>query len=174
LKGRIVMMKERFVVMMFMVLFGAVTASAQLPGKVGKDPNPKPFSLAPDLTISEITWRRKPHTVQITVANIGQTKAAESEGGYVCQGLPPSEKGYSFGYGAGFNVPALMPNQKWKIVLDCGDVIIARARIDGGKKIVESNEKNNSVEFTGGQPEQGPLEKPGPVKKAGSMKKPGS
>lgn len=142
-------MKGRFVVMMLMLLCGAAAASAQLPGKVEKDTSPKPVSLAPDLTITGIAWRRKPHTVQITVANIGRTKAAESMGGYGCQ-TAPNEKGYSVGFGSMFGIPALEPNQKWKIVLDCKGNIMTGVGVDSNKKIVESNEKNNSVEFTGG------------------------
>ena len=154
------MMKGRFVAMMLMLLCGAVAASAQLPGKVEKDPNPKPVSLAPDLTITGITWRRKPHTVQITVANIGRTKAAESTGSYACKGALKGKE-YSIGYGAMFATPALEPNQTWKIVLDCGGDIMTGVSINSYKKIVESNEKNNHVSFADVQKKNGPIKKPG-------------
>jgi hypothetical protein len=139
-------MKGRFVAVMLMLLCGAVAASAQLPGKVEKDPSPKPVSLAPDLTITGITWRRKPHAAQITVANVGRTKAAESTGSYGCKGALKGKE-YSVGYGSMFGTPALEPNQTWKIVLDCGGDDLTGASVDATKKIVESNEKNNQMSF---------------------------
>jgi hypothetical protein len=118
------------------------------------------FGQSPDLTITEILWRKKPHTAQIVIANIGQTKAAQSIGSYACQSAP-NEKGISIGFGSLFSVPALVPNQKWKIVLDCKGNKITGAAVDAEKKIVESDESNNEMSFAEVQKKSGPIKKPG-------------
>ena len=125
------------------------------------------YGQKPDLTITEILWRKKPHTVQIVVANLGQAKAAESMGSYGCQGALKEQEGMSIGYGSMFGIPALLPNQKWKIVLNCKGDEITGAGVDVEKKIVESNENNNYMNLAGGQKKNGPIKKPDSIKKPG-------
>ena len=114
----------------------------------------------PDLTITAILWRDKPHTVQLTVANLGQAKAAESTGSYACQ-TAPNEKGISFSFGTLFSVPALAAKQKWKVVLDCKNNRITGAAVDAEKKVSEADENNNEMSFAEAQQKKGPLKKPG-------------
>ena len=118
------------------------------------------FAQSPDLTITEVLWRKKPHTVQIVVANVGKTKASTSTGSYACRSAP-NEKGISLSSGSQFGIPALVPNQKWKIVLDCKGDKITGVAIDVVKKIVESDENNNDVSFADVQIKTGPIKKPG-------------
>jgi hypothetical protein len=118
------------------------------------------FAQKPDLTISEIHWRVKPNTVQVVIANVGLSKAAVSTGSYACQ-TAPNEKGVSFAFGALFTVPELLPNQKWKIVLDCKPSKITGASVDTDKKINESDEANNVLSFAEAQQNKGTIKKPG-------------
>ena len=135
------------IALMICLMFTAVAAMAQ----------------EPDLTITETLWRRKPHVVQITVANVGQAQAAPSTGSYACQSAP-NEKGFSVSFGSLFSVPALAPGQKWKIVLDCQGNKITGAGVDSEKKVKESNEANNQLSFAEVQQQKNK----GPIKKTGS------
>jgi hypothetical protein len=118
------------------------------------------FAQKPDLTISAIQWRVKPHTVQLVIANVGLSKAAVSTGSYACKSAP-NEKGVSYSFGALFTVPELLPNQKWKIVLDCDENKITGAALDTEKKINESDESNNQFSFAEAQQNKGTIKKPG-------------
>jgi hypothetical protein len=146
---------------LFLVVLLALSGAAtRVQAQVSEDKRPKPVAYKPDLTITQITWRNKPRSALITVANVGAGAAGESFGGYGCQG-EPNEKGMSFGFGGQFVVPALAPGQKFKVLLDCGDKTrITGASVDSGKKIDESNESNNGMSFAEVQTKNGPVKKP--------------
>ena len=116
----------------------------------------------PDLTITQSTWRTKPSSVLIVVANVGTAKAVESIGGFGCQG-EPNEKGYSIGFGGQFVIKALLPNQTQKVFLNCGNKVkITGAAVDSGNKVEESNENNNVMSFAEAQQNKGTIQKPSP------------
>jgi hypothetical protein len=97
--------------------------------------------------MAESNWQTKPHAVLVTIANIGGATAGESVGSYACR-TEPSEKGSSFGFATEFHVPSLIPKQKFKILLDCGDKArITGAMVDSEKNLDESNENNNELLF---------------------------
>lgn len=122
----------------------AATASAQ--GRVVKDPNPKPVLVAPDLTISGISWRNKPSLAVIIVENIGKVKSGATNGGYTCKSGPTKE-GYFITTGAQFYIPELSPNQRKRFTLDCKSSVLLQAGLDGEKKVAEANENNNEFSF---------------------------
>ena len=139
-------MKKRYMLLTAVLILGPATASAQ----------PKP-----DLTVVESTWRIKPRSVLVTIANAGAATAGKSTGGYGCK-TAPNAKGISVGTAAQFFVPSLTPKQKFKIFLDCGNGWrITSVGLDAGNKVDESDENNNIIFLEDVQQKKGPAQKPG-------------
>jgi hypothetical protein len=134
----------------FLCCCAASAATLYAQGTVVKDPKPKPVLLKPDLTISEVVWRSKPHTAIIVVANIGTVKSVATTGGYSCK-TAPDKNGYAITAGTQFYLPGLLPNQRKRIILDCKGSKLLNASVDGGEKVDESNESNNEIDFAEAQ-----------------------
>jgi hypothetical protein len=136
---------------MFMLLCGAaVEASAQLPGKVEKDPNPKPILLAPDLITDGIRemdlYNGK---LEIAVRNIGNKASKKS-----LVRILVTIAGETNSTGRSADVRSLAPGEHaWVPVSFAKPLNLAKycAIADALKQNQETNEKNNERcgEFSG-------------------------
>ena len=144
-------MKRRFTAIMFMLLIGAVTASAQ--GPAMKDPNPKPMLIAPDLITDGISYDDlSTGKIKIAVRNIGQKPSVKS-----LVRILITMPGATQSTGRSADVRALSPGEVYWVPINTGkDLHSVKycAIADALNQNKESNEKNNERcgEFSPGKP----------------------
>jgi hypothetical protein len=144
------MMIGRFAAVMFILLCGAVTASAQLPAKAEKDPRPKPILLGPDLIADGIReMNLNEGKLEVAVRNVGQKASAKS-----LLRILVTIAGQTNSTGRSKDVRALAPGEHvWVPVSFAKPLNLAKycAIVDALKQNQETDEKNNERcgEFSG-------------------------
>lgn len=143
-------MKRRFTAIMFMLLVGAVPATAQGPGPVVKDPSPMPVLIAPDLVTDGISYDDlSTGKIKIAVRNVGQKPSVKS-----LVRILITMPGATQSTGRSADVRALSPGEIYWVPINTGkDLHSVKycAIADALNQNKESNEKNNERcgEFSG-------------------------